>query len=230
MKTTAHLAIAVVAIAASPARTGHAATQQQIGAWVLNCPGDKPGIASCTLRLEKRFLDKAGITGDLEVQAQGKTLVPVITLRGLPSKVLMAASLASKTDASVQFGRGPREDLTCESTSAVYICAPNGLAGPRLAAGLPDARSVTVRVNVSMTGMSPLPEQEETLDLSGTNEALAKLRAAGPAQAPSLMTELESRSPAGWMGMADRLLKAAGYPNGIAQIQAWLAKYLKALR
>jgi len=29
------------------------------------------------------------------------------------------------------------------------------------------------------------------------------------------------------MGLADRTLKAAGYPNGIAELQALLAKYMQ---
>jgi hypothetical protein len=179
------------------------------------------------MRFNKRFLDKGGLTGDLEVQEQGKSLVPVIALRGLPPEMLMAASMAGKTEASVQFGGGAREDLNCAVTSAGYICSPKDDAAQKLAAGLSAARSVTVRVGVSVTGMNAVPAQEKSLDLSGTNEALAKLRAAGPSRVPSPMTALGGQSPEGMMGMADKLLKAAGYPNGISQIQALMAKYMK---
>jgi hypothetical protein len=34
-----------------------------------------------------------------------------------------------------------------------------------------------------------------------------------------------SRVPEGLMQTADKLLKAAGYPNGVADLQALLAKY-----
>jgi hypothetical protein len=203
----------------------HAAPEEKIGSWVLSCPGDKAGAQSCLLRFDKRFFDKAGLTGDLEVQALGTSLVPVIALRGLPSEMLMAASLAGKTEASVQLGGGPREDLDCAVSSVLYICSPKAKAARILAAGLPVARSVTVRVSVAVAGMAPLPAQEKSLDLSGTNEALARLRTAGPSQVPSPMTALASQTPAGLMGMADKALKAAGYPNGVASLQALLAKY-----
>ena len=179
------------------------------------------------MRFDRRFLDKAGITGDLEVQAQGKTLVPVIALRGLSSEILMAATLAGKTEASIQFAGAPREDLACAASSAGYICAPNDANGAKLAATLPAARSVTVRISVGVAGMSPLPPQEKSLDLAGTNEALARLRAAGPTQVPTAKTELAAQSPAGLMGMADKALKAAGYQNGIAGLEALVAKYMK---
>jgi len=179
------------------------------------------------MRFARRFLDKAGITGDLEVQAQGKTLVPVIALRGLSSEILMAATLAGKTEASIQFAGGPREDLVCAASSVGYICAPNSANDDKLAAALPSARSVTVRISVAVAGMSPLPAQEKSLDLSGTSEALTRFRAAGPTQIPTAATELASQSPAGLMGMADKVLKAAGYQNGVAGLQALVAKYMK---
>jgi hypothetical protein len=223
MRIIAYLAIGLIAISGS----ARAATQEQIGSWVLDCPGNKPGAEPCIMRFNKRFLDKGGITGDLEIQGQGKTLVPVIALRGLSPEMLMAASLAGKTEASVQFPGGPKEDLNCAASSSGYICSPKDDAGPKLSAALASARSVTVRIGVSMAGMSPLPPQEKALDLSGTAEALAKLRTAGPSQVPGPMTAMASQSPEGMMGMADKMLKAAGYPNGVQQIQALMAKYMK---
>ncbi|MDR3529970.1 MAG: hypothetical protein P4L90_05365 [Rhodopila sp.] len=217
------LALGLVAMLGSAS----AATQEQIGSWVLSCPGDTPGAEPCLMRFNKRFFDKAGITGDLEVQAEGKSLVPVIALRGLSSEILMAAAMAGKTEASVQFGGGQREDLACAASSAGYICSPNDAAASRLAAGLPAARSVTVRVSVPVTGMTPLPVQEKSLDLSGTNEALTRLRTVGPSQVPSPMTALASQTPGALMGMADKALKAAGYQNGAADLQALLGKYMK---
>ncbi|MEA2773011.1 MAG: hypothetical protein QOD93_5973 [Acetobacteraceae bacterium] len=202
-----------------------AATQEQIGSWVLICPTSPPPAEPCLLRLEKPFLDKAGVTGELEVLADGKSLVPVIALRGLSSELLMATALAGKTEASMQFGSGPREALDCAPSIAAYICSPGDDAARSLAAALPAARSVTVRVSVTVTGLKPLPIQEKTLDLSGTNQALVRLRNAGPSQLPGPITAVASQSPGALMGMADKALKAAGYPNGLADLQALLAKY-----
>jgi hypothetical protein len=205
--------------------TASAASPEHIGSWVLSCPSQTPDSEPCVLHLEKRFLDKGGITGDLEVQALGKTLVPVIALRGLPGEILLAASLAGKTDASMQFGDGPKEALTCNPSSTAYICSPKDDAANNLAAALPAARSVTVRVSVTMSGLKPLPVEEKSLPLSGTNEALARLRIVGPPQVLGPTTALASQSPAALMGMADKALKAAGYPNGVADLQALVAKY-----
>jgi hypothetical protein len=208
-----------------PASPAAAATQAHIGSWLLTCPAETPAPEPCILRLEKRFLDEAGITGDLEVRAIGKMLVPVITLRGLSGELLVAAALASKTEASMQFGDGPRETLDCAPSSLGYICAPKDEAAGRLAAGLPSARSLKVRVTVAVSGLKPLPVQEKTLTLAGTDEALEKLRTVEPTRVPSALTPAASQSPAALATMADKALKAAGYPNGIADLQALLAKY-----
>lgn len=206
--------------------TGAAAAELQagIGSWVLACPGSAAGAERCLLRLDKRFLDKAGITGDVEVMADGQSLVPVVALRGLPGEVLMAASLAGATEVTMQFAGGPRQGLDCAPAGAAYICAPHDDARRTLAAGLPLARSATVRVSVAVAGMKPLPVREKSIDLADTNEALARLRAAGPARVPGPLTALASQSPGGLVAMADRALKAAGYPNGIADLWALLGK------
>lgn len=202
-----------------------AAPEQQIGSWVVGCP---ESARECEMRFNKRFLDKAGITGDLEVQSQGRTLVPVIALRGLSSEILMAASMAGSTDVSIQFPGAARQQLSCGATKAGYICAPDEAAGQLLSANLATARSVTVRVGLSIAGMSPLPAQEKSLDLSATNEALARLRAVGPSPVPSALgaAGAAAQSPAGMMGMADKMLKAAGFQQGVAGLQGMLAKYM----
>jgi hypothetical protein len=179
------------------------------------------------MRFGRRVLDKSGITGDLEVQAQGRTLVPVLALRGLSSELLMAAAMVGKTEASLQLAGGMREALDCAVSDSGYICAPNKAAAPKLAAGLAAAPRVTVRVAVTVTGMNPLPAQERSLDLAGTGDALARLRALRPTPVPTLKTALAAQSPAGLMGAADRALKAAGYAGGLAGLQARLAQYLR---
>jgi hypothetical protein len=75
--------------------------------------------------------------------------------------------------------------------------------------------------------MNPLPSQERSLDLAGTGDALARLRALGPTPVPTLKTALAAQSPAGLMGAADKALKAAGYTSGLAGLQARLAQYLR---
>lgn len=204
-----------------------AATQEAIGGWVISCPDGAAGNGTCQMRFSKRFFEKGGMTGDLEVQAQGSLLVPVVILRGLPSEMLMAASLLGKAEASMQFPGAARQELDCSVSGTGYVCAPKDDAARKLAADLPTMRSITVRVAVSMAGASPLPAQEKALSLSGTAEALARLRVVGPSQAAGPTTASASQSPAGLMGMADKALKAAGYPNGVAQLQGLMAQYMK---
>ena len=188
-----------------------ATSQEQIGSWVLSCPSAGP----CVLRVGKRFLDTGGITGNLEVLAAGQSLVPVVTLRGLPAEMLMAASLAGTTNASMQFGSGTRVALACGPWGGAYICAPGEAAARILGSELPAARSVTVLVSVAVGGMKPLQIREKTLGLSGTDEALARLRAAGAMPVPGPMAATSD-----FMAMADRVLREAGYPNGVAGLVA----------
>ncbi len=202
-----------------------AVTQEQIGSWVLRCPDERPGAAACLLRVERRLFDKGGITADLEVQAEGKSLVPVIALRGLSGEMLLTAALAGHIKASMQFGAGPRQALNCASGGALYLCSPQGGAARTLAAQLPSARAVTVRVAAAVAGMTPLPAQQKTLDLAGTAKALARLRVAGPPQLARRTQTLPSRSPEKLLGLADSALKAAGYPKGLEGLRALLAKY-----
>jgi hypothetical protein len=203
-----------------------AATEEKIGSWVLSCPGAPPGAESCLLRTDKRFLDNAGITGDLEVQALGNFLVPVLTLRGLSTEILLTAALAGKTEASMQLDGGRREVLDCVTSNAAYICSPSDDAARELAAGLPAARSATVRVSIVVAGMKPLRVQEKSLALSGTGDALARLAVAGPTKVPGPLAAMASRSPAALMGMADKAMRAAGYPNGVSDLHNLLNKYM----
>jgi hypothetical protein len=58
----------------------------------MTCPDGKPAPERCLMRLNRRFFETAGITGDLEVQARGAALVPVLAQRGLSNEMLLAAS------------------------------------------------------------------------------------------------------------------------------------------
>jgi hypothetical protein len=223
MNSRIHLGLLMVLAFVPPSGAAPAATLERFENWVISCPGQAP----CTMRADKRFLDKSGLTGDLEIQAQGKSLVPVLALRGLPAEALIAAAMIGKTEATLQFQDGPPYALDCGVRGAGYICAPNESTGPKLAAALPGVRHVTVRVVVAVTGMIPLPPQERSLDLNGTVPALARLRAAGPTQVPGWSRALASQSPAGLTGIADRALKAAGCPNGFADLQARLSRYMR---
>jgi len=203
-----------------------AAAQTQIGSWVLSCSGE----SACRLRAEKRFVDKAGITVELEVLANGAALVPVLALRGLSTQVVMMAATAGTVEAWMQLDGGARQALDCAPSLEGYFCTPRGDAARALAAGLPAARAMTARVVATVSGMKPLPVQEKTLALAGTRAALAKLVVAGAESVPDARMAAATRllpqaSPSALAEMADKALKAAGYPKGVGDLEGLMAKY-----
>jgi hypothetical protein len=198
--------MALLILAATPGAAPEAAAT-----WLLDCQG-----TGCVLRHRDRLFSGAGVTADMEVRAAGNALVPVLTLRGLPRQVLLASSMAAKPQASVQFPGAARVDLACAIGDDGYVCTPPDDAVAALAAALPKARSVRVRAALPVPGTELRPERERVLQLAGTPEALARLRAAG---APSA-------EPGGWVGLLDRGLKAAGYANGTADLPGLVARYL----
>ncbi|HEX3992899.1 MAG TPA: hypothetical protein VHX39_17145 [Acetobacteraceae bacterium] len=208
--------------------TATAATQDHIGGWVLACSGQ----SACRLRAEKRFVDKAGITAELEILADGPSLVPVLALRGLSTEALMTAATMGSVDAWMQLDGGPRETLDCAPAFDGYFCTPRGRAARALAAELPTARTVTMRTQARVTGMTPLPAQQTSLALTGTRQALIRLRAAGTQPVPdanfAAATRLLPQASSGTIAaLADKALRAAGYPNGVGDLSGLVAKYLK---
>lgn len=232
----AAVAALILAVAASPAR---AANEEHIGTWTVGCPG---GNQPCGMRFSKRFIEQNGITGDLEVNSQSGSLVPVIALRGLPQEAVNVASVAGRAEASMQFGSGAPENLNCFGTEGGFVCAPEGGSAAKLAAALPNASAIKIKVGLSVSGLSGLPSQEKTLDLTGTAQALAKLKTVGAPSVPKpalstmaaqltaqgALASLKSggQPPSAIMEMADKMLKAAGYPGGVAALQEKLRKYL----
>ncbi|MFL5284990.1 MAG: hypothetical protein ACJ8AW_29465, partial [Rhodopila sp.] len=206
----------LLAVALLPQRPV-AAAEQPIGSWILDCREQ-----ACRLRHKDRLFEAAGIVADLEVRAAGTAsavpvagraqdmradggpLVPVIAVRGVPEEVLLTAAAAGKLQASVQFAHGAPVDLPCAVDTAGFLCVPRDEAAPTLAGVFVGARSMTVRMSLSVAGSNPLTVKDRPLALAGTQEALARLRAAG---APST-------APSGWLSLLDRTLKAVGYRNG----------------
>jgi hypothetical protein len=205
------------------AGTAVAAPAEHMGSWALECPD--PGGGSCVLRLDKRLVDKGGITVDLEVRAGEHGLVPVLLLRGLPEAVMLAASQVGSVDASLQFSDGSRQRLDCAPGSSAYVCSPRDDAARKLSADLPNARGVKIWVMATVSGMKPLPVGDRSYALAGTRQALDRLLAAGPASVPVTVTATEVQSSAALVGMADKALRAAGYKNGISDLGALVAKY-----
>lgn len=208
----AALAAAVPALAATP---------EALGSWLLQCP-DGPHTA-CALRLKERLFDKAGLSADLEVRSVGPSLVPVVSVHGLPSDPLLAMALGDRIKADVRFPGAQPADLRCSAAEGGYVCVPKDDAAAGLASALPAARSVGVHVAVSMPGSDSGPSQARTVDLSGTAQALARYRAVGAAAAPSAPQEI----PSGWVKTLDSMLRSAGYANGTSDLPGMVQRFLK---
>ncbi|WP_158932855.1 hypothetical protein [Acidisphaera sp. S103] len=206
--------------------TARAAPPPHIGSWVLTCSA----TSICRLRAEKRFVDKDGVTVELDVLSDRTALVPVLALRGLPAQAVMMASAMGTVGAWIQLDGGVRRALECAPNLDGYFCTPRGDAARALAAGLPTARTMTARVEATVTGMKPLPVEQKTLALVDTRQALATLAAAGAEPVPDARVAAASRllprtSPSTLAAMADTALKAAGYRDGLGDLPALMSKY-----
>jgi hypothetical protein len=186
------------------------------GPWVLDCPAE-----TCRLRHRQPLFAKAGITADLEVRASFAGPVPVIAVRGLPREPLLSVAVANRIAATLQLDGQRPVPLSCGLSADAYVCQPSGSGAAALVRALPDARSVTIGLSVTLAGEEPDSLGRRTLDLADTRAALALL------PAHPVMEREPQAIPPGWTRLLDRGLKAAGFPNGAADLSALLARLLR---
>ncbi len=187
-------AVACILCAAAPAA-------DTIGSWVLRCPAD-PGTDGCTLRHKDASIRIGTVGAALEVQPVGGGLVPVVAVRGLSPQAAIAASLAARVSIGLRLDKGPWITLPC---AGLALCAPAPDAVPALVRDFPAARSVSLRIEVKRTGGPALPRPEHTFRLTGTKQALDRLKAAGVAT-----TSEPSQPGLDWMDAVKKLLRAGG--------------------
>jgi hypothetical protein len=186
---------------------------EEIGAWVLSCPVQR--IEPCLLRHRDWVLppDNAGPSVALEVQMRGDSLVPVVTLRGLPTASSLGGSLVLDLVITLSFDGDKPLTLLCGSSGSYYACAPAPAALQAIAAILPKARVLQVDMSLTIPGFMALPRQRRSMDLSGTPQALGRLLAVGPGgESLPAFAGLDLR------GFLDRILHATGYDNGMADV------------
>jgi hypothetical protein len=212
------LALALL-LGAAPAGAQPRPAEAQIGSWELSCPSaaDSP----CLLRHRNWVLSPGGArpTAAVEVQRRGEALVPVVALRGLPMQAALGGVMAMQPAVGLRFDDGPRITLSCGLDDGAILCAPQGPAVGAAAAALPHARSVTVQMALTVPGMGALPEQDRVLDLAVTPQALARYRAAGASG-----EALPAEPGLDWQQFLDRVLKAAGFANGAADLLPAVSK------
>ncbi len=205
----------LTAMLSSPGLAAEPAARS-IGSWVLECPGE-----ICRLRHERPLFAKAGITAELEVRATSAGRVPVIAVFGLPREPVLSVAVASRIQATLQLGTQHPADLSCALAADAYVCQPSDSSAAALAQALPDAGSVTIALSVALAGAEPAPIGKRTLDLTDTRAALALL------PAHPVMEREPQAIPPGWTRLLDRGLKAAGFPNGSADLSGLLARLLR---
>jgi hypothetical protein len=166
------------------------AGEPTVGSWEVVCHD------TCTMRHRDASVRVGGLTADLEVQSVGGALVPVVVARGLPAQ---AAVVAASVSVGLRLDKGPWAEMAC---TGLLICAPSEADAPGLGQAFPGARSVSLRVQVTVPGAPALPPVEHAFGTAGTREALARLKAGGAVttSAPGL----------DWMGLARKLMKGAG--------------------
>jgi invasion protein IalB len=198
---------AAPAVAQAPVRPAN----ETIGSWILSCP---PDVAEpCLMRHRDWVVAPASGTPSaaLEIQLRGDALVPVITVRGLPTSAAVDSAFVVKPTVNLGLDGGKRIDLSCEISGTDYACAPDAAAVPALAAAIPKARVLSASLTLTIPGMVALPPQDRTLELTGTAVAQARLLAAG-----ATGEALPSYPGLDIQGFLDRIMRDLGFPNGSA--------------
>ena len=150
----------------------------------------------------------------LELQLRGDALVPVITVRGLPASAAVGGAFVVKPSVTLGLDGGKRTDLSCGVSGTYYACAPDASAVPAMATALPTAQVLSSSMTLTIPGMMiVLPPQERSLDLSGTEVAMSRLRAVG-----ATGEALPAYPGLDMQGFLDRIMRDLGFPNGAADV------------
>lgn len=186
-------------------RVETAPSSETIGSWILACAADPmTDRGDCTLR-HRLWLEepraaqpngpepgRPGVA--LEVLGRHGAQVPAVVARGLTMDSARLGLLAVVATAQLRFGRDPALELPCALEGRSMVCVPRPEQAQAAAAQL--ARAASVLVRVSGPGIST---ETYTLDLAGTSDAVARLRArmpeppaAAPAPAAGPAAELRS--------------------------------------
>jgi hypothetical protein len=147
---------------------------EQIGAWRLTCLTDR-----MTDRTECRLQHRDPIEGGdapllLEIGERGGRFLPVLASRDLTLEGASRALTALTATAQLRFPPERMFEMPCGIVGRSVICAPRPEDSERVAAEMPAARTLLVRV-VGMAGMggSAIPVE---LRMDGIEEALARFR------------------------------------------------------
>ena len=153
----------------------------------------------------------------LELPLRGDALVPVITVRGLPASAAVGGAFVVKPSVTPGLDGGKRTDLSCGVSGTYYACAPDASGVPAMATALPTAQVLSSSMTLTIPGMMVLPPPERSLDLSGTEVAMSRLRAVS-ATGGATGEALPAYPGLDMQGFLDRIMRDLGFPNGAADV------------
>ena len=160
---------------------------EEIGTWLLSCTADPmTDRTECRLLhrqpVEPAAVGRAPLT--LEVVDRGGLLVPVVTARNLTIEGVGRGLLALTGTAQLRFPPEQLVEMPCGLEGRSVVCAPRPEDARRVAAELPGAERVLVRVAGLLDGEGDRAEPTE-LRLSRTGERPGALARARPGRRPS---------------------------------------------
>lgn len=206
--------IAVLATLSLPAHADRPA-ELTIGTWVLTCPPDN-NPRPCVLRHRDWLLPPGGPgtpSAALEIQGRNGTLVPVVTLRGLPTQAAIGGALVVRPSVTLKLDGGGPVPLACGLSNGTQTCAPAFAEVSRLSPALPTTGTIEARIEVAIPGLAAMPPQTRTLELGATVQALAAARHYGVEN-----ETLPAIAGLDLFGFIDRVARAAGFRNGMADV------------
>ena len=192
---------------------------EEVGSWLAACVRDaRPGPPPCDIRHRTWLLPPSAghVSAALEIGLRHGVAVPVVTLRGVSIPDATGTLLALATGVTVQFGADPPVRLPCGYAEDVLSCAPGRVDAPAASAQLRQATNAVIRLHVApSTGLKlpfALPDQQRSLDLTRTADAIARLQPSGTT--PDTRWDLQD--------LLDWLARQLGFAGGLEGLLRWL--------
>ena len=97
---------------------------EPVGSWILSCPMTVG--QPCIMRHRDWLMAPANgsPSAALEIQLRGDIMVPVVTVRGLPSMAALGGSALIKPNMTMGFDGGRKMNMACDASASAYSCAP----------------------------------------------------------------------------------------------------------
>lgn len=208
MRVSGLVLIATLAASAAGAQAPTVAPSVQertIGSWVLACAADPmTDRGECTLRHRLWIAPPADGAGGiaLEIVLREDKALPAVTARRLSIADTKRAALALGASAELRVGAERMVEAPCGLEGRDAVCLPAGEAVDRIAAALPEANRILVRLRTAAT-VAGGGGEIYALDLEETRDAIAALREQAARHPPR-----EAAPPArGLMEQLERLLR-----------------------